>query len=232
MKHITKTILSLLSLCSPFAAYAETLTVEGDLEVQGSIEAGSTTTFGRFEVVNDSTSTIGAITAPAFDQAFLYIANPTGDELGFDPNQLVANTSGPFHFYNSNSSGSFLFRTGRSNYNALSILSDGNVGIGTDSPVEKLDLDGAIRLGTTTNANAGTIRFDSDDFWGHTSTGWISLTSGGSGSSGPATSLVSADNNNETAIAVTGADAATLSTTITGKVVLATAQGDIPMFGQ
>ena len=232
MKHITKTLLSLLTLCSPFVAYAETLTIEGDLDGQGNVEAGSTTAFGRFEVVNDSTSTIGAITAPAFDKAFLYIANPTGDELGFDPNQLVANTSGFFHFYNSNLSGSFVFRTGRSNYNALSILADGNVGIGTGSPVEKLDLDGAIRLGTTANTNAGTIRFDSDDFYGRTSSGWVSLTSGGSGPTGPATSLVSADNNNETAIAVTGADAGTLSTTITGKVVLATAQGDIPMFGQ
>ena len=56
----------------------------------------------------------------------------------------------------------------------------GNNGIGTTSPGEKLDVDGAIKLGTTTNTNTGTIRWSGNDFEGYNGSDWQSLTSGGS----------------------------------------------------
>lgn len=56
-----------------------------------------------------------------------------------------------------------------------------NVGIGEDTPAEVLDVEGAINLGTTTNTNLGTLRWNGTDFQGYTASGWESLTSGGGG---------------------------------------------------
>ena len=64
-----------------------------------------------------------------------------------------------------------------------SYLMGGNVGIGTTVPQEKLDVNGAIRLASTANNNAGTIKYTSNDFFGYNGTEWLSLTSGGSASS-------------------------------------------------
>ena len=52
----------------------------------------------------------------------------------------------------------------------------GNVGIATLNPLEKLDVVGAIKLGTTTTANAGTIRYTGSDFEGYSGGQWKSLT--------------------------------------------------------
>lgn len=54
-----------------------------------------------------------------------------------------------------------------------------NVGIGTFNPIEKLDVDGAIKIGNTTSSTPGTIRWNSsiNDFEGFNGTRWVSLTS-------------------------------------------------------
>tara|TARA_B110001469_G_C9647811_1_gene328539 strand:+ start:4093 stop:5574 length:1482 start_codon:yes stop_codon:yes gene_type:complete len=219
MKLTTKTILSLLTLCSPFVAYAETLTIEGDLDGQGNVEAGSTTAFGRFEVVNDSSYTIGANEAPNFDNAFLYIANSnTGHQLGLDPNQIVADVNSYLYIQNAHATGGIQFRVGGHSGEAEAVFFDssGNVGIGTDSPSEKLELNGAIRVGTTTNTNAGTIRFDGSDFQGYDGTAWKSLVSG-AGSS--ASQLV--DANGVTVVAI---DAESGDFEVKGQTVLGQSQ--------
>jgi hypothetical protein len=53
-----------------------------------------------------------------------------------------------------------------------------NVGIGTNSPTEKLDVNGAIKIGNTTNTAPGTIRWNevNKDFEGYNGIKWISLT--------------------------------------------------------
>jgi len=65
------------------------------------------------------------------------------------------------------------------------VLVSGNgtakVGIGTNSPFERLDLrdssgNGALRLGDTSNANNGTIRWTGADFEGYDGAAWQSLT--------------------------------------------------------
>lgn len=59
------------------------------------------------------------------------------------------------------------------------VASDGNVGIGTASPSEQLEVSGAIKIGTTTSDNAGSIRFESNDFEGYDGTEWKSLSGNG-----------------------------------------------------
>lgn len=60
-----------------------------------------------------------------------------------------------------------------------------NVGIGTNNPVQKLDINGAIKIGSDGNTTpiAGSIRWNaaSQDFEGYNGSNWISLTAGRSG---------------------------------------------------
>jgi hypothetical protein len=55
-----------------------------------------------------------------------------------------------------------------------------NAGIGIASPVQKLDIDGGIRIGGTTAEYEGSIRWNEikNDFEGFNGTSWISLTGG------------------------------------------------------
>ncbi|WP_052910340.1 hypothetical protein [Riemerella anatipestifer] len=56
---------------------------------------------------------------------------------------------------------------------------NGNFGIGVTTPTEKLEVAGAIKIGTTTStctsANYRAIKFESDNFYGCKSTGWVLL---------------------------------------------------------
>ena len=56
------------------------------------------------------------------------------------------------------------------------IRASGGVGIDTNSPAEKLDINGAIRIGTSAGTNAGTIRWTGTDFEGYDGSDWQSLT--------------------------------------------------------
>lgn len=60
------------------------------------------------------------------------------------------------------------------------ITETGSFGIGTTAPVERIDIDGAIKIGTTNNSSpvAGTIRWNGSDFQGYTGTTWSSFTEG------------------------------------------------------
>jgi len=58
----------------------------------------------------------------------------------------------------------------------LTIAHSGNVGIGVNDPGESLELNGAIRLGTTSNNTTGNVRWDGSDFTGYDGTSWKSLT--------------------------------------------------------
>jgi hypothetical protein len=80
-----------------------------------------------------------------------------------------------------------VFETGTNvpdyNHTKMIIAPSGNIGMGTNSPSEKLDVNGAIRLGTTTASNAGTLRYTGSDFEGYVGGEWKSLTAtGGAGS--------------------------------------------------
>jgi hypothetical protein len=59
--------------------------------------------------------------------------------------------------------------------NAIYIDAGGNVGLGSTTPLEKLQVSGAIRLGTTAGTNTGTIRYNGMHFQGRIATGWLDL---------------------------------------------------------
>ncbi len=58
----------------------------------------------------------------------------------------------------------------------MRISSNGNVGIGTAGPLQKLDVNGGVRIGTTPdNAQAGTMRYEQGAFQGYDGSTWHSL---------------------------------------------------------
>ena len=54
------------------------------------------------------------------------------------------------------------------------------MGIGNNNPQEMLDVSGAIKLGTTTTTNAGTIRWTGTEFQGWDGSQWITFGGGAS----------------------------------------------------
>ena len=55
-----------------------------------------------------------------------------------------------------------------------------SVGIGTETPTQKLDVNGGLRIGSTNTANTGAIRWNEtrSDFEGYNGAAWVSLTGG------------------------------------------------------
>jgi len=143
----------------------------------GEIEAGSFQTGGAYifpESVGIIKTTPGRplhIKADSSDRNIRLEETGTGVEY-FD---IGIDTSGDLN----------IWRDGDSTTPTLSILdATGRVGIGTETPLEQLDVSGAIRMDTTSSNNAGTIKWTGTDFEGNldgTSTGWVSLTAGGGG---------------------------------------------------
>jgi len=64
------------------------------------------------------------------------------------------------------------------------VAPNGDVGIGTSTPSEKLEVNGGVMVGNTTNTNAGTIRYNGSDLEGYVNGSWTSLTAAGSGGGG------------------------------------------------
>ncbi|MFC2130579.1 hypothetical protein ACFLSQ_04035 [Bacteroidota bacterium] len=76
-------------------------------------------------------------------------------------------------------------------------FADSELGIGTTSPVEKVDIDGGMIISTTSNTVSGNIRFTGLDFEGWTGSSWVSFTSNtlfGRGATGQVTFWDAPDN--------------------------------------
>lgn len=69
------------------------------------------------------------------------------------------------------------------NEERLRITSNGDIGIGTLAPTERLDVTGGIRVGFSSNNNAGTIRWSGSAMEYNDGTSWLPFSSGGSGGS-------------------------------------------------
>jgi len=110
--------------------------------------------------------TVNSLSLPFDDNYYVALSIEGGAELS--PRRIL--TSVPYAYSAENLWG-----------NTNIFPSDGNVGIGTTTPAEKLDVNGGVRLGNTAGTNAGTIRWTGADFEGYDGGSWLSFTSGGSG---------------------------------------------------
>ena len=87
----------------------------------------------------------------------------------------------------------FSFQSGFSQAVGIKVITNGNVGIGVADPIEKLHVDGAIKIDNTSNVcnstNAGIIRWNGTCFEGCDGTAWVGLSNdpncGGSSGGGP-----------------------------------------------
>jgi len=61
----------------------------------------------------------------------------------------------------------------------------GSTGIGTNSPGQKLEVVGAIKIGPTSTNSDGSIRYDGTNFQGHHNGTWINLDAAATGGSTP-----------------------------------------------
>jgi hypothetical protein len=57
----------------------------------------------------------------------------------------------------------------------LIVKDNGNVGVGTTAPAERLEVNGAVRIGNTAQQNEGTVRYSSGTFEGYASSAWYPL---------------------------------------------------------
>ncbi|HPN32665.1 MAG TPA: hypothetical protein PKY81_17060, partial [bacterium] len=75
-------------------------------------------------------------------------------------------------------------RFGTAGTEKMRILENGNIGIGTTSPADKLHINGGLIVGNTANTNAGTIRWTGANFEGYTGVQWKALDAEPTGSAG------------------------------------------------
>jgi hypothetical protein len=77
--------------------------------------------------------------------------------------------------------GDILFHANRPFEEQAVLTGDGNMGLGVTTPIERMELDGAIKIGldSGTTATAGTMRWNGLDFEGYDGNNWLSLSAGG-----------------------------------------------------
>lgn len=85
------------------------------------------------------------------------------------------------------------------NFGVANAQTDG-FGVDVADPQEKLDVNGAIKFGTTTNSNEGTVRWTGTDFEGYNGSEWVSLTTPTSSDGWSATSTGGVTSTNWTTI--------------------------------
>lgn len=111
------------------------------------------------------------------DQANLFLGDANHLVRATFASGILLSTVNDVTIQTTNSSNNIIFNVN----SEVARFNDTGLGIGISSPVEKLDVDGAIRIGNATASNDGTIRYTGSDFEGRVSGVWESLTGGGGG---------------------------------------------------
>lgn len=134
--------------------------------------AGNETNFFIRDVSNGSSLPFKIMPGAATNTLVLQSSNNIGLMTASPQARLHINVSG-------STDNRLVIKDGTTNPSELIVDANGNVGIGVDVPEEKLDVEGAINIGTTTNTNEGTIRWTGTDFEGYKNGVWVSFTSTG-----------------------------------------------------
>jgi len=160
--------------------------VNGQAYIKGKTGIGTTAPLADLDVrgnalIGDGTTDYSSFSAQGdlrfFGQAdYLVSANRYAFRFSGNENYgLYFNaTDGHYEFRNATAGKPFYIEAGTG-----TLITSGNVGIGITAPAEKLDVDGAIRIGNTGQANIGAIRWSGSDFEGYTGTNWVSFTTDG-----------------------------------------------------
>lgn len=138
-KIFIETVLVLLISIANAQVYAPEVKVQ--VTPGNNVGVGTDNPVGKLSISN--TGTIGS---GNYDNSYLYITNGT-DKLGIDPNQLYSGQD--FNFQTTT------FMKFYTNYiPRMTILQNGNIGIGNEAPYYKLEVNGTIRATTFSAVNA------------------------------------------------------------------------------
>jgi len=143
----------------------KTATPAAQLHVMGDAWIGDTADYAQFSTSGDLFFRGNADYLVGSDRyAFRYSVNPN---FGIFFNA----TGSQYEFLDA--SANPVFGVGANSGNGFF---SGTLGVGVSNPAEQLEVAGAIKVGNTTNANAGAIRWTGADFEGYDGSVWKSLT--------------------------------------------------------
>ena len=125
----------------------------------GIVGIGTTAPAVKFQVHrSDDTVTQAGITNSGAGAVALYFDASNGDMAGGDYMQMGQNNDLSGQIQMEPNAGAFNIKTGTSSPTRFTVLQNGNVGIGTTSPNEKLDVNGAVVISPNTDGKE-TFRF-------------------------------------------------------------------------
>ena len=129
---------------------------------------GTTTPTEKLEIKNALRSTLKISSESYDDSTQLIFSNKAYSTVGTDFSITSIQEQGLFF-----SSSSDI--PANNSTNSMVILPTGNIGIGTTTPLQKLDVNGAIKIGTTSTNQTGAIRFNAGKFEGGDGINWKSF---------------------------------------------------------
>ena len=121
-------------------------------------------------------------------ESALHVEGSSGGGLGLRLTRAGSSVDFDLYAHNANAGigtvSNHPLRFFTSNSFSMEINNDGNVGIGVTQADQKLEVDGAVQIGSTATPTEGTIQYNdvTDDFEGYDGSAWQSLTATGGAS--------------------------------------------------
>jgi fibronectin-binding autotransporter adhesin len=144
---------------------------------------GNAVLSGGMTLGTSSTTTAGTLRWNGSDfqgyDGSIWVSLTSGSGPSGDFFEDGGNSFGGLAVIGTNDTNSLALRT--DGVNRVFVDTNGNVGIGSSlsAPNERLQIDGGINIGNSSNTNAGTLRWTGTDFEGYNGAQWVSLTGSG-----------------------------------------------------